>query len=297
MTPSLAELPERERARLTGADDARALASLVEDARRAHPKIAADAASFAVHVLSHVPADAVVAEHVAKMRPADLLVAYGCAVGDREAISAFERQCFDEIPFAHARVKPRVSVDEVRQMMRDRLLVRTTEAPPRIAQYAGLGELRGWFRVALGRTLLNLATRAPREIELDDAMLEGLPGGANEPELEHARRLYGPTLKSALTEAIGALEPRDRTLLRLAVCDGLTVDAIGEVYGVHRATAARWIAAARDRLHSGTMDLLRTRLGAREESVKSLLRLLASHVEISLRGHLLPSDGAPSSEP
>lgn len=296
MTTALAELPERARARLTGADDARALASLVEDARRAHPGIAVDATSFAVHVLSHVPADAPVAEHLARMCAADLLVAYGCAVGDREAIAAFERQCFDEIPFSHARVKPRASVDEVRQMMRDRLLVRTAEAPPRIAQYAGLGELRGWFRVALGRTLLNLATRAPRETELDDAMLEVLPG-VNEPELEHARRLYGPALKSALTEAIGALEPRDRTLLRLAVCDGLTVDAIGEVYGVHRATAARWIASARDRLQSGTMDLLRTRLGAREESVKSLLRLLASHVDVSLRGHLLPSGATPSSEP
>ena len=35
---------------------------------------------------------------------------------------------------------------------------------------------------------------------------------------------------------------------------------------------------------------------AREESVKSLLRLLASHVDISLRGHLLPSEAAPSPE-
>ena len=41
-------------------------------------------------------------------------------------------------------------------------------------------------------------------------------------------------------EAFAALESRERNLLRYALGDGLSVDAIGTLYRVHRATAARW---------------------------------------------------------
>lgn len=266
------------------------LDAMIAEARAAHPNLRFDPAGYERHVLARVPAGVDPAAHLATLHAPDLLIAYACETGDGAAIAAFEKRCFDEIAFAVARVRPRATTDEVAQMMRERLFVASPDGAAKIASYQGSGDLRGWFRVVLVRHLLNLVSKKHREVDLDDAMLEALPAAATDPELDHARRLYAPALKDALVAAIGALEPRDRTLLRLAVCDGMNVDEIGALYGVHRATAARWVATARDRLEEGTRERLRAALGARDESVASLYRLLASQMNVSLRGYLLSSE-------
>lgn len=266
------------------------LDAMIAEARAAHPHLRFDAAAYANHVLARVPAGTDVAAHLATLHAPDLLVAHKCEAGDAAAIAAFEKRCFDEIPFAVARIRPRATADEIAQMMRERLFVAGPEGAAKIASYQGAGDLRGWFRVVLVRHLLNMVSKKNREVDLDDAMLEALPAAATDPELDLARRMYAPALKDALVAAIGGLEPRDRTLLRLAVCDEMNVDEIGALYGVHRATAARWVATARDRLEEGTRERLRTALGARDESVASLYRLLASQMNVSLRGYLLSSE-------
>jgi RNA polymerase sigma-70 factor, ECF subfamily len=262
------------------------LRKLVEEARGAVPELSFGDDELIAWIKERVPDDADAFAHLEKLRPADLLIAMKCAKGERAAIEIFEQRCFEEVAFAHARVKPTVTVDEAKQMMRDRLFVAHDDTPPRIASYGGTGDLRGWFRVAVVRHLLNLAMRSPKETTLEEKMLEAVPAGADDPELEHARRLYAPMLEAALVQGIKKLERRERALLRLAVCDGLGIDAIGELYGVHRATAARWIAAAREKLETTVKETLRQQLGAGDESIASVLRLARSQVEISLRGHL-----------
>lgn len=275
-----------------------ALAAFVEEARSVHPAIAFDAVAFSDHVASHIPPaatsnEAALIRHLETMRGSDLLMAWGCARGDRAAISLFEQMCFGEIPHAMSRVRTRFSTDEVAQMMRERLFVRSKSGPPKAIQYAGGGDLRAWFRVVVTRHLLNLAqSSTAKEVELDQALLEILPigdgtGEGEGPETAHVRKEYGPMLREAFLRALAELEPRSRTLLRLAVCDGLTVDAIASVYDVHRATAARWVVAAREELHASTKRHLRERLGqGLEESVTSLMRMLAERMEISIRAHL-----------
>ena len=82
--------------------------------------------------------------------------------------------------------------------------------------------------------------------------------------------------------ALEALDDRQRALLRYSLVDGWTVDQIGELYKVHRATAARWVAAARDALG----DLIRTevakRLAIDELEVDSLIALVRSRIDVSL---------------
>ena len=271
------------------------LATMGEEARAAHPELAFSPDHFTAYAMARVPVGVDAVAHLEGMRAADLFLTAACARGENAAILAFERRCFDVIPLAHARVRPPATVDEVKQMIRHHLFVPGPDGLAKITQYGATGDLRAWFRVVLVRHLLNFATRAPRETALDDAMLDMLPAAATDPELEQARRLYGPLLKAALVESIAALERRERTLLRLAVCDGLTVDALGELFGVHRATAARWVAAARKNLEDGVRERLRAKLGAGDDSLASLCRLLASQVEVSLRRHLVTSPGvAPS---
>jgi RNA polymerase sigma-70 factor (ECF subfamily) len=55
------------------------------------------------------------------------------------------------------------------------------------------------------------------------------------------------------------------------------------LYRVHRATVARWIAKARDTLVERTRDVLVHRLDAGPAEIASLLRLIRSELDASLR--------------
>lgn len=254
--------------------------------------ISIDPAALATYALARAPQEGSLAEHLEKVRAGDLALAAACARGDAAALALFEERYFDEVPIALANVRTTATRDEVAQQLRAKLFVGAERAAPKISQYSGAGDLRAWFRVTVVRTVLNRATRGPKEVELKDAMLEALPGASEDPEVAHARATYGPALAEALEEALGRLERRERALLRYAVCDGLTVDAIGKVYDVHRATAARWVQAARERLEAEVLRSARARLVAGDDSLRSIMRLLASQVEISLRQHLATTSSA-----
>src|SRR5205809_336497 len=71
----------------------------------------------------------------------------------------------------------------------------------------------------------------------------------------HSRRAISPTsaeerrvYREAFAAALATLTARDRNLLRQMYLYGATVDELGVLYAVHRATAARWIAQIRDTL-------------------------------------------------
>ena len=86
-----------------------------------------------------------------------------------------------------------------------------------------------------------------------------------------------------MTAAIRELEPRDRLLLKYHYLDGLTVDRIGALYTVHRATAARWIAAAREMLATRTQRILLEKLRVTPSELRSIARLVESQLDLSMR--------------
>jgi RNA polymerase sigma-70 factor (ECF subfamily) len=67
------------------------------------------------------------------------------------------------------------------------------------------------------------------------------------------------------------------------VVDGLSIDALGEIYGVHRATAARWIAKIREDLLARTREAFSARAKVGRAEFESLLRLARSQLDVSLR--------------
>jgi RNA polymerase sigma-70 factor (ECF subfamily) len=71
-------------------------------------------------------------------------------------------------------------------------------------------------------------------------------------------------------------------LLRLHLVNGLTVEAIGKMYGVSQPTASRWLAAARATLLDDIKATLAARLGASSEELASLAGLVASRLDLSL---------------
>jgi len=105
----------------------------------------------------------------------------------------------------------------------------------------------------------------------------------SDPELALVKRRLGPAFQAALREAIDGLPPRDRVILRMHLVDGLSIDRIAQPYGVHRATAARWLADVREAILVRVHERLATALGDVEsDQLKSLGRLVASQLHLSL---------------
>jgi RNA polymerase sigma-70 factor (ECF subfamily) len=83
--------------------------------------------------------------------------------------------------------------------------------------------------------------------------------------------------------ALGRLESRERNLLRLHHVHGLSMDAVGATYQAPRSTVARWIVRARERLLTLTREELTARLGLTPGELDSMLRLVCSQLDVSLR--------------
>ncbi len=86
----------------------------------------------------------------------------------------------------------------------------------------------------------------------------------------------------AFREALGALPSRSRAVLRHHYVQGESIDVIARRYGVHRSTAARWVASARQLLVTETRRRVRETLHIPERELDSLMDLVASRIDVSL---------------
>jgi RNA polymerase sigma-70 factor (ECF subfamily) len=235
--------------------------------------------------------EAQLAQHLARLElpaepHADVYLACACAAGDAKAIAAFEREVLSQVGLFVARVdaSPQLA-DEVRQALRHRLLVARDDGPPRIADYSGRGALGAWVRVAAVRVAIDLVQ------DVGDGWQSTAAAVANEisPEVELVRARYQGDYEQALRAALGSLDAKERNLLRMHIVDGLTVDRIGVVYRVHRATAARWVQGIRQKLLDEVYRHLGERLRLSPEELDSLTALVQSQLRVSLTGLLLSS--------
>jgi RNA polymerase sigma-70 factor (ECF subfamily) len=120
------------------------------------------------------------------------------------------------------------------------------------------------------------------------AELDVLAPGVPDPELAYLQRHYGAQFRKAFAEAVAALAPRERNLLRHAVIDGLGIDQIAAIYHVHRATAARQLKQVRSTLVANTRERMRLTLGIGETELDSIFRVLVAMTGITLREILRP---------
>lgn len=250
--------------------------------RAAWPELDVPREAFAAHVAERFP------DGAGEGAPAaDLYLACACAGGDARALSAFERAYFGDVDAAAAALRaPAGAADEVKQILRARFFVGGPARPPAILEYAGRGDLHGWVRISAARELLRLARRAQRDVPLDEAMLAEL--APIDPETAALKARCGRELAAAFRAALAARSPRERTLLRYQLIDGLGVTEIGEIYRVHRATAARWLAQARDDLIVDVRRRLSAELRLSDAEARSLIRLVQSQLDLSLLPLLTP---------
>jgi RNA polymerase sigma-70 factor, ECF subfamily len=261
----------------------RLLAEIMRSAQAAWPTVELAPELFIAHIARHLPEGVPVETALRQMHTDDLYLACACAKGDIRAIAAFDTHCMSVVESAVSR--HRVSSDvaaEVKQLVRERALVGDS-GPPRIAGFSGRGDLRGWVRVMATREAMLLSRRARRETPVDDEELLYAFVTPGDAELEQAKSRYRDEFKQAFDVALRSLPARDQTLLRQHVIDGLTIDQLGALYRVHRSTAARNLERARQAVLAATRAQMQNRLHVRTTELDSILRMIRSKLEVSLR--------------
>ncbi|NUO53349.1 MAG: hypothetical protein HOV80_31255 [Polyangiaceae bacterium] len=293
----LAFLPDGVRPRVDDAALEDALGRLTSNARAGRPGLDVSEEELVTHVAERLGPElteaADMAAALAELHGADLLLALACRRGDRVALDAFDRAFGADIDLA-IKKSPSLGIqtDEFRQLVRTRLFVAEPDRPAKIASYAGKGPLQGWVRVTATRLVLDLARRDRGErTESDAELFDRLPGAADL-ETDVIRADSRKDLAEAMRRAFLRLDVKERNLLRQRYLYDLSGDRIAQMHGVHRATAFGWIEAARKKLLSRTREELGERGGKRE--LESLLAVLGSRLDISLRGVLKSEDGSSS---
>ncbi|MEO8699440.1 MAG: hypothetical protein ABI867_05325 [Kofleriaceae bacterium] len=226
------------------------------------------------------------AEHVIRTMPAaDLYLAAACTAGEPNAIAAFHEAILPVVRPALAKLGvAEVTIDETEQRVLIMVLVGDPDRPA-IATYGGRGRLRSWVRsigVRTGRRLAGVVERAAERGE-DIDELDRLTANVHDPELALLRERYRDDVRTALTESLAGLAERARNTLRQYYIDGLTIDQLAALYHVDRATTARWVISARSAVLAGTRERLAVSLGASAAEIESILRLVRSQLELSMR--------------
>jgi RNA polymerase sigma-70 factor (ECF subfamily) len=267
-----------------------ALRQAWEKGRAAWPTVDLDEATFASHVREKLPPDAG-AEQLERLDAAGLYLACACARSLPSALAELDLHVLAKVPAFLARIQGSSALpDEVRAILRERLLVGTGDEPPRIATYSGEGPLAAWVRVAAVRTALNLLEKMDERLAHDSRALDRAETTTT-PEQEVAGAHQHAMFREVLEQAVSALPADQRTALRLHFVEGLTGDEIGDRLGISRATVVRWLATAKSFLLRETKRLVGSRLRLSPTEAESFIASARSRLDLSLSVLLASRDG------
>jgi RNA polymerase sigma-70 factor (ECF subfamily) len=250
-----------------------ALRRAYDAARAVFPSLSVSPEEYAGFLAGRIAVDADPIAAIGAVRAADLYLACACAAGNAAALKEFD----DNFLAAAVDLWPMplspAAIDATKRALRHELLVEGPAGTPKLYEYTGRDDLRSWLRsnalrvaIRVGRRPAGASDHPPRDLETDALT-----------------KRYRREFQEAFDEALGALPRRSRSLLRLRFTQPLTAGEIGALYGVDGATAARWVAAARDEMAMRTRVGVMRRVRVPYADMARILRLIPSQVETSLR--------------
>jgi RNA polymerase sigma-70 factor, ECF subfamily len=255
----------------------------LQAAAAAWPDLPIAPADFIAHVASGAPPGGL----PPSAHAGDLLLAFACARGVPAAIGAFH-ESYDGVV---ARVLARrragdADAADVSQVVYERLLVAPPGGAPKIADYRGMGPLRSWISTTVATTLLMTRRAAARRDDRSDESALASALAADNPELLYMKSRYREQIEGSMARALSGIPQRDRALLKLHLVERMSIDQLAVVYGVNRATAARWLAKARADLLGRARDEIQAQLGVSQSECDSLVDLVRSNLHLSVARHL-----------
>lgn len=262
------------------------LGGLLAAGQAAWPQIVIPPATFLKFLARQLPPEAITPSSLASLRAGDLHLVCALGTGHPEALAALESDFMPAVERALVRIQTsEASIKDIIQGLYGYLLERQN-APHETSGlrrgYAGRGELKGWLCTCAVHQATRMQKRARRELDLDETPYLFLPDQGRTPELALLTGELKLRFETSFREAVAALESRERNVLRYHFISGLSIDQIGVIYHVHRATAARWVAQARERLGTLTRKRFLTATPMHEKSYAEALALVRSQLAVNL---------------
>jgi RNA polymerase sigma-70 factor (ECF subfamily) len=155
----------------------------------------------------------------------------------------------------------------------------------RLAEWQAQGPLLAFLRVSAVRLALKTRRAQRPEPEDPEELLARQTSGLT-PELSYLKESYRAVFREAFQESLDSLPSRDQLLLRQQILDGLTVDELGALHHVHRATVARWVAAARETLITRTRRKFFAALALGPDEGEGVMSLVRSRLDETIRRRL-----------
>jgi RNA polymerase sigma-70 factor (ECF subfamily) len=210
----------------------------------------------------------------------ELYLCCACAQGDPEAMRVLESDTLPQVVKAISRIDSDSEfIEEALQTLRARLLVGPRA---KIADYAARGPLVAWLSVAAARVALDaIRSRNARKLHHAD-LPDRLAQTESSPLNDIVKSRYRDSFQRALKNAIHALPARERNLLRLQLVGRCSIDQLGRMYLVHRATAARWLEAARNRVFESVRQQMKAEHHLSDGEFDSIARGVRSQLDLSI---------------
>lgn len=261
--------------------------ALYEAGLRAWPAVKLERSIFARHMEGLPTAEP-------SAHGADLYLACACIQGETCAMQVLEREHLHKVPLYLTSLRMTPSqVEEVQQQVRVKLLA---PPAPKLCDYSGRGALRTFIRTVSVNTALHLLERAEerKRKDLDDDWFTQLPAtssGVGGAELQALRRLDRVAFKETLQAVLQDLRAEERNLLRLHFLEGMTMEEIGAMRRVHKATISRELKRLREGLLREVQRRLQERCRLAPAEIESMMGFLGNQLDLSLSRILAEAGG------
>jgi RNA polymerase sigma-70 factor len=222
-----------------------------------------------VHAWNPAAKPAEIDEYLDKLRADDFVLAIACAHGNERAWEGFVEK-YRPVLYgaAHALTRDEVDARELADSLWADLYGMDANAEQRrslLRYYGGRSSLGTWLHAVLARHFVDL-TRAsartrPLESRPNEPATEGDPADPD-------RFRYVNALSTALSEALRALESRDRLRLGYYYLENLTLREIARMLGEHPSSVSRRLQQTRGELKRQVESSLRREQNLSEEQIR-----------------------------
>jgi len=219
----------------------------------------------------------------------ELYLALACEHGATPAVRRFEAEYFREIRVGASRLScTPEELDEITQRVRRALFELGDDGRAKLVHLTARGDLRALIRLIARRAGLSLRRSGRPPADPVDAL--DLASVGDSPSLLLVKHEHRDRFRSALADAVAALEPAARTMLRLHEVDGVTLAKLATMYGIDRSTVTRRLARTRREILAHTRRLLTTERELDEREFDSFVDVIRSNLGASIH-RLLGASG------
>ena len=212
---------------------------------------------------------AAIDEYLDQLRAADLVLALACTHGDERAWESFIGKYRPVLySAAHALTHDDAGARDLADSLWADLYGMDSGAPERrslLGYYGGRSSLGTWLHAVLARRFVDLTRAAARIKPLESRPNEpATEGDPSDPD----RFRYVSALSTALSDALGALEARDRLRLGYYYLENLTLREIARLLNEHPSSVSRRLQQTRSELKRRVERWLRREQHLSEEQIR-----------------------------